>query len=233
MTDVDHLLRAIRENPQEDAPRLMLADELADTGFSLAADYMRESIAFDRSAPGARPPKPRQRRRKKIAQGYIRWLESRFGLPVAGTDPFSGICGGETWDRFHWRAVGESRSCLFKVVRGLPASLTVTAPLLMQRTADLFSFPIASVTVSADRKPERDAMGEVLYIWVCATWPQVWNTWEETAHQIPRPLFDLLPQDPNIRWKGHYTSMREACDALNTAALAFGRASVAPVLSLT
>lgn len=218
------LLRACREQPDEDTPRLILADSLEEDGNQQAAAYLRESVVRDRKG------EPKPRRRAEAARGYMRWLESLFSIPPTDqTYATSGICGGEGWDRFYWTA-GEGRRCRLDVNRGLPYRVSLTCPMLLEQAAKLFLFPLTHVIVS-DRKAELvpaihygEYQMERHYLWVEASYPQKFSTWEDDAHHIPAPLYRYLDAKPV---SAHYDTHSEAMQDLHRAALAFGRAAVA------
>lgn len=229
-TDVSLLLRACREAPADDAPRMILADAVQESGFEDAAIYIRESIAFHNT-----PSKKRKRRadRTMIGIGYQKWLAHLFGVPVGpltGEEQF--VIGGDSWDQFVWNEKYNSRRAVLDIERGLPDALYVTCPLLIERAADLFVFPIAHCKVT-DRHPDREEVvpGDVTYHWVPATLPQKFNTWEDTQYQVPSELRKLMPLGKPHRLGrqspvGQYETRTDAYHALKVAALAFGRASV-------
>jgi hypothetical protein len=215
-TDTRLLLKACRDFAEEDTPRLMLADELEATGFGEVAAVLR----------GARLEASRKHRLETWARryGYIRWLKSLLELPPESDCVFF----GRLWNEFVWQD-GRGRACLFRVTRGLPQHLSTTAPMLMERAALQFLFPLTSVFVTG-RKPWRDDLDGVWYGWTGSTYPQKWNTWEETPHEIPHTLWERLaaPGTYLRHWnRGHYTRLKDSIDDLNAAALSFGRAAVA------
>jgi uncharacterized protein (TIGR02996 family) len=226
VTDTKLLLRACREHPAEDTPRLMLADALQTDGFDGAAAYIRESIEFAR-----RSGKKRRVTRSAMGRDYIRWLGQLLSLPVCDSyaeyKESNFICAGETWDDFYWRAApfGGNRWCDLYIERGLPTRLAGTLPLVMERAADLFQFPIQDVA-ARDRRPEYDEMFRV-YQWVCSLYPQTWNTWEETPYNVPKPIYSLI-EWPTVN--GHvrrdWSKKQDATDALHAAILKFGHNSV-------
>ncbi len=223
-TDVTALLAACRQFPDEDTPRLALADALTESGWEDAAAFIRDSIANT----------GQRRVRQTMARGYMRWLESLLMLPpnTTGDNPASGICGGESWDSFAWWEQRDNRRCELLISRGLPTHLNSTAPMFMERAAVLFTFPVSAVHL-CDRKADRDNFtrdmgGDTLFGWNCSEYPQRFSTWEDydSLHHVPRPLYNCLPVGAGRQYKGWYNSRAEADRALATAALAYGRSLV-------
>lgn len=216
-TDTELLLKACRANPDEDTPRLILADSIEDD-FGGAAAYIRQDV--DLARHGARKI-PLSRR--TTARDYVRWV----GTVLGADESVIGI-GSAGWDHLMW-TTSDRRNCLFVVARGLPMRLSTTAPMLMERAALQFLFPLTSVFVTC-RRPWRDDLDGVFYGWTGSTYPQMWNTWEETPHEIPHTLWDRLaaPGHYSRHWnRGHYTRLKDSIDDLSNAALAFGRTAVA------
>lgn len=229
MTDAELLLRACRLSPDEDTPRLALADELQATGFEGAAEYIRESVEHDRA--GGRTSGTvlrRRRKRQKMARDWCRWFEGLLGLPRLA------LVGGESWDFFHWRdrdLWDGSRECRLDIVRGLPMGVSVTCPMLMERAGLVFLFPLMHAFVTG-RKPQREPgmtldgyVIEPHWLWVPRSYPQTFSTWEEEKWEIPHPLYRHLPAGDY--GTGGFRKLADAVAGLNTAALAFGRAAVA------
>lgn len=225
--DTLRLLAAIRVKPDEDTPRLALADELQDNGHEDAAEYLRDNMQ----------PRTGERRasRTEIGNGYLRWLGELFGLPPWNERDHWLMCAGATWDSFCWRdgEAGGNRRCELHVVRGLPHRLVVTCPMLMERARQLFLFPLTQCVVTG-RTPERDPIFGVR-VWNCRDYPQRFSTWEESPEQIPKPIYELLspgewrnePRAGRVyRNKGEYGAKSLAHEDLNRAALAFGRRAV-------
>lgn len=213
-TDTHLLLRAIREQPDEDTPRLMLADEMQANGFDGAAEYVRTSIENHQQL--------RRPTAVAIANDYVRWIRSLVsGFPTIYCSEFL----GRDLRGFTWRA-GQRHWCEFIVEGGLPTFLRTTAPMLMSHRAEQFLFPLQTVTVT-DRKPSRDFLPYSNgWAWIGMPYPQRWNTWEDVPHEIPRPLWEHLTPFPTMN-RGRYRTRADAMTDLRSAALAFGRAAVA------
>jgi uncharacterized protein (TIGR02996 family) len=231
MRDSELLLKACRMNPAEHSVRLQLADALEEEGSPIAAAYIRESIDFHRNGKVAK------RWTQNLWRGYAAWLRSLFGVVETNDyDERRSFLLAHDANTFIWHA-GERRRAELVVRCGLPETIRVTAPMLMDRAAPLFSFPLTRCIVT-DRKPYVDdtepdgTPSRRLYSWQWASWPQKWNTWEEDEDKIPQPLYDLLPRDKEFRdgagrpWRATYATKGNASLTLEAAALAFGRAAV-------
>lgn len=227
-TDMQLLLRAIRDKPDEDTPRLMLADEMEQCGYGLAANYVRESVEHG-SEKKLRSSSVKRRRRNIGAADYRRWLYDVLTpgeeCGVVGTNHISGC---DYWDGFMW-GKGDRRYASIKIHRGLPTEvLILTAPLLLEQAKALYLFPLTNCRLR-DRVPGHDD-GRMWYWSKVSPWPSKFNTWEEpySAYRLPPALFDgLLPaseSDAGTRW---YRTMKSAQEALHYSALIFGRKAVA------
>ena len=51
MSDLDALLRAVLDRPDDDTPRLVYADALDDLGFADRAAFVRQHVEAARAAP--------------------------------------------------------------------------------------------------------------------------------------------------------------------------------------
>lgn len=217
MNEQAALLEACRLHPEEDTPRLMLADYLQENGRELTAKYIRESISFAND----RTPS-RRLIRSKMGTDYRRWLESLFGIENSGTthgDRYT--CAGETWDFFIVN-LGERRNCTLGIKRGLPETLHVTAPMLMERAAQLFRFPLKTCTVT-DRKPVHDPdIGR--WVWMSSSYPQKFSTWEDSPHHVPLPLTRIMRREEQSRVA--FRTQKAALVTLHNVAFDFGLASL-------
>lgn len=210
MTEAEQLLEACRLHPDEDTPRLLLADHLQENGCEDAAVYIRESIEHARVGN-----RGGIRYRKKTGGAYRLWLASLFAISPSVV--------ANTWDRFEL-IVGHRRRCILNIHRGLPRDIAITAPLLMEQPAEVFRFPLTTCRVS-DRIPnfDHDQPGN-LWFWWSSPYPQKHNTWEESAHHIPSPLWTFLEgATHSVKF---YTRRSDAITRLNAAAFRFGLASL-------
>ncbi len=222
MNDAAMLLKACRVHLGEDVPRLMLADEL-ESNYPGAAAHIRESIHF------ARHGKSGKRLRYASGRDYGKWLGDLLGVKVVNSMEYSDdgdfFCAGESWDQFVWVG-GDYHRCTFRIRRGLPESISVTAPQLLRDVLKLFQFPLMACEV-CDRKPLRDDFGgEVAWLWDRAAWPQTFQTWRDEPRTLPPMLFDRLGKTGQ-RWRGHYVRKADAILNLNAAAMEFGEAMFA------
>lgn len=233
--DVLALLRACRTAPDEDTPRLMLADAVEESGFTDAAAYMRTSLNLPR---GQRAPK------KPMGMAYLTWLEAVFAEASADPLKFTSIgekhqnyiIAGTGWNQFVWIGSNDRRRCVIDIDRGLPSGIHVTCPMLVERATLLFIFPLTCCRV-IDRRPEQcPVFGS--YRWEASTLPQKFNTWEEDQTQIPLEFWRFLPE---AGWddgpsgtdvgrlfynKAEFATSKKARAALDAAALEYGRAIV-------
>lgn len=226
-TDEQLLLHACRENPDDDTPRLVLADWLQENGREGAAAYIRDSIAYDSGLQKPEVGKPR--RRKEMGLAYKEWLNSL--MPIEAGMRFF---GGENWDQFGWFTNESDESELssgrFDIRRGLPSHVSVRISFFMERAGDLFTFPIASCSINGRRPYRVDDVPPTYYRWSRASWPQKHNTYVGSSYQIPAPLFDLMsPGDANrgSTSAGAFKQLKTAISALHRAAFAYGRAQIA------
>ena len=214
-TDVKLLLAACRQSPEEDTPRLVLADAIEEEGFGGAAAYIR----FDITRP---PNKSRGRvsvEQKQRIAGYVAWLESLLDEPP--TTKERGFYGLGWGDVIVWH-VRDGRRCEFYIKRGLPQKLVTDLPMLMENAGRQFLFPLTSCRV-VGRKPDFDDLHYPHhYQWVSSTYPQTFNTWEVEPHYIPEPVFKFLKPSKSMRHRGAYPSSTLAHFALDEAAFLFG-----------
>lgn len=215
MTDVDLLLAACCETPEEDTPRLMLADAIQAEGWDGAADYIRADIEL------CRRPKPKgQRGRKQNAlRPYRDWFQSMTGaFTIAMSTPTLLLLSEPLgWDNWNFGDFG--------IERGLPTNLRLNAPTFMRHAEWMFRFPVMSVTLR-DRHPELDdfPLSTGHYLWSRRPYPQKFNTWEENSHHVPDVLHDHLEPVPDKTLR-RYARVSLAMKDLNAAALRYGIAT--------
>lgn len=216
MTEAELLLAACRRTPDDDTPRLVLADRIQEDGFDGAAQLIRKEIDWFRNG------KPHRAERAKMIHdkpgGYVAWLGSLFPSDV--------IIHNHTTQFIVRSPDDDSRRTVIHTERGLPLDLVATAPHFMDRAAEFFRFPIREVLLS-DRRPVASSIRT--FVWMNAAWPQKFNTWELSSHHVPAPLYALMPKPDPITGlhRGHYPSRAQAQIALSLAAKAHGEALVA------
>lgn len=220
MTDAELLLAACRRTPDDDTPRLVLADRLQEDGFDGAAQFIRTEIKWFREG---KPARIMRKANVQSAGGYVAWLSSLFPLDAVVHH------GGTQFIVFQFEP--DNRRTVIHIERGLPLDLVSTAPHFMDRAAALFRFPIREALLSDRRPIDGGPHYPRNFVWVRAAWPQKFNTWEESPHEIPAPLFDRLSLATGTHAgayrRGHYPSRAQAQIALSLAARAHGEALVA------
>lgn len=223
------LLRACRANPADDTARLVLADQLEEyCGMPGAAAYIRADVEHARARMGNLDYRESAQRRNAHRRPYLDFLRAVLCGHVRAVREDEFVIAENAEGEFVWGFYDLSyRRCSLRVERGLPATIRTTLPLLVDGAKRLFLFPLMACNVT-DRAPERDHVPgvgmDVTWIWVYADYPQKFHTWEMSPTNVPRPIYHRLPQPVRYRRKA------DAREALNAAALQFGRAAVAEPL---
>lgn len=212
--DVLNMLKACRTAPDDDTARFVLADAVEESGYEQAAQYIRCSLRGQRISSGRET-------------GYEHWLDSLLFRPETDKPEDLSQVTMLGKDRSVWRYLKrEHRRAEFTIVRGLPSSVSITCPLLIEGASRAFLFPLTEIRL-VGRRPEYHATYQE-WIWQCAMWPSKFGTWEEDGEMIPEPLFKLmLPAQPTRTQVVGFETLGAAMLALNVAALTFGRAAVA------
>ena len=225
MNDVQLLLKACCLNPDEDTPRLMLADEIEENGFPGAARYIRDEIKFanEYHVIGKRRKDSFQERESFL--DYRSWLSSVFQCDESELH----VAWGRSYE-FTW-SYGDNRRCRFVLWRGLPLRISVSMAMLAEKAKEIFQFPLMSCTVN-DRRPIRVEIPtsiQVIWQWYGSTYPQKFSTWENEPHHVPEPIYRYMEPEIGMRAfrlpikrLGVYSSLSIAINALNFAAYRFG-----------
>jgi uncharacterized protein (TIGR02996 family) len=71
---IESFLHAIREAPEDDVPRLVLADWLEDNGEADRAEFIRAQVRLDGDLPAGERPALKAREAALLAQNKERWL---------------------------------------------------------------------------------------------------------------------------------------------------------------
>lgn len=195
------LLRSVCEKPDDDAPRLILADWLEDHGESDHAGFIRECIHLDGQYPDAGPHWP-----TRYYHLYDEWREGiRRKLDPDAPGPVAHPNVSARW----------SRGFLGRIELSLSLFTEENARWLFER------YPITQVRLT-DREPFNTGTGGFL-------WRQRGTAQEDLRKaMIPRQIFDLLPdrQRNVIRWWYSSDSLESANAALSTACVSWGRSLV-------
>lgn len=88
MSDRDALLRAICENPDDDAPRLIYADWLDEHGDPLQAEFIRLQIEYRPSSGLEDDTDPRAKRQLELFRDFRKWRFGRVDWASLGVNAF-------------------------------------------------------------------------------------------------------------------------------------------------
>ncbi len=100
MSEASAFLKAILENPDDDAPRLVFADWLEEHGDGPRAEFIRAQVEL------AKPPAPRSRTRRRELERRVKALWKQHGKAWA-LQPGGGAFNDHDWERgfsAHYRA---------------------------------------------------------------------------------------------------------------------------------
>ena len=241
MTDRELLDRAVLAHPDEDTPRLALADWLDEHGTSredgARATFIRAQIDLhngtapecgrrwggSRTSAGLREPARNCRckeceliRRERAAcRGFVRKWERAAIEPVTTRRPNNDPGINYAWP-FVW----------FR--RGFPESLWIDAEDFMRHAGALLSRSpvtevrlVAAVPEGALGHPWDSRRPHGFFMWACGHSDPPW-----TGYRLPPTVFDLLPDGQVVPGERHlktYPCRGSALDALDRACLLHGR----------
>lgn len=218
----DALLLSVLADPQDDAPRLILADYLGERGDERRAEFVRLQcvLARERHDPGGcRATGP------CTACGRVAALRGREreSFPTAAGAYWDWL-GGTDWPLSHFDAALPNwrRGFLAKVTCPLADWLT-HGPAVVRRQ------PVELVVV-ADREPRRDGTG---YCWVGVDEESI-RVWPGERFWLPMQAWSLL-QDAEFQEGRHgpkfYVGREDALHAISDALLLHARRRAFPCKS--
>lgn len=222
------LYRAVLEAPDDDAPRLVFADFLDETGDPLG-QFIRLQMASDSVVTGL----PEKRLLKGWVTGRsgcnaLHWLGKPGGLaPFANVSKRTCYLGWSPGSPQELRPRTGDHSYIFATFRrGFVSEISCPAAAWLERAAAFCAaHPVAAVrltTSPAYANPRYDGSGKYDYGWC-----DHHNLEPNTSHIGPK-LYALLPRENELphRRAQHFTfyATREEADAaLSRACVAYGR----------
>ncbi|MFQ3593499.1 MAG: TIGR02996 domain-containing protein [Gemmataceae bacterium] len=158
MNDLEGLLDDIRQNPEDDTPRLVAADWFEDAGQQERAELIRLQVAQSRLIPAERNPAIEKRIDQLITSHSRKWLK----LPPS--------IGSVTWER------------------GFPATLHTSANKFLSRAEELVRlFPglrLTNVQSKLNALAQCPALQRVRHLEIqkCRSSPQQWREFLRSPH---------------------------------------------------